>query len=168
MARRAWLPHPTPPPLRQGCKARRSWASRAHVPATRMPRARARPQVWNLTNCKLKNNLVGHKGYVNTVTVSPDGSLCASGGKVRARGRAGGARARAGVAWVRAGGRAGEAWGAGGPRSTQGLRGFGRVHQFLQLFRPPPTLPDRPLLCARCCPGCCPLLPDCPLLPTAA
>jgi WD40 repeat protein len=40
-------------------------------------------QVWNLTNCKLRNNLVGHQGYVNTVTVSPDGSLCASGGKVR-------------------------------------------------------------------------------------
>ncbi|PNH10939.1 Guanine nucleotide-binding protein subunit beta-like protein, partial [Tetrabaena socialis] len=38
-------------------------------------------KVWNLTNCKLKNNLVGHTGYVNTVTVSPDGSLCASGGK---------------------------------------------------------------------------------------
>ena len=42
-------------------------------------------QVWNLTNCKLKSNLVGHTGYVNTVTVSPDGSLCASGGKVRLR-----------------------------------------------------------------------------------
>ncbi len=40
-------------------------------------------KVFNLTNCKLKNNLVGHTGYVNTVTVSPDGSLCASGGKVR-------------------------------------------------------------------------------------
>ncbi|GAX81966.1 hypothetical protein CEUSTIGMA_g9394.t1 [Chlamydomonas eustigma] len=38
-------------------------------------------KVWNLTNCKLKNNLIGHAGYVNTVTVSPDGSLCASGGK---------------------------------------------------------------------------------------
>jgi hypothetical protein len=38
-------------------------------------------KVWNLTNCKLKNNLIGHTGYVNTVTVSPDGSLCASGGK---------------------------------------------------------------------------------------
>ena len=37
--------------------------------------------MWNLTNCKLKNNLIGHTGYVNTVTVSPDGSLCASGGK---------------------------------------------------------------------------------------
>ena len=38
-------------------------------------------QVWNLTNCKLRNNLAGHTGYVNAVTVSPDGSLCASGGK---------------------------------------------------------------------------------------
>jgi len=38
-------------------------------------------KVFNLTNCKLKNNLVGHTGYINTVTVSPDGSLCASGGK---------------------------------------------------------------------------------------
>jgi guanine nucleotide-binding protein subunit beta-2-like 1 protein len=40
-------------------------------------------KVWSLTNCKLKNNLIGHTGYINTVTVSPDGSLCASGGKVR-------------------------------------------------------------------------------------
>lgn len=39
-------------------------------------------KVFNLTNCKLKNNLVDHTGYINTVTVSPDGSLCASGGKV--------------------------------------------------------------------------------------
>eukprot|EP00178_Gracilaria_changii_P023396 TRINITY_DN70839_c0_g1_i1.p1 TRINITY_DN70839_c0_g1~~TRINITY_DN70839_c0_g1_i1.p1 ORF type:complete len:356 (+),score=52.68 TRINITY_DN70839_c0_g1_i1:69-1070(+) len=38
-------------------------------------------KVWNLTNCKLKNNHIGHGGYVNCVTVSPDGSLCASGGK---------------------------------------------------------------------------------------
>lgn len=42
-------------------------------------------KVFNLTNCKLKNNLVGHSGYINTVTVSPDGSLCASGGKVSGR-----------------------------------------------------------------------------------
>ena len=40
-------------------------------------------QVWNLTNCKLKTNHFGHKGYLNCVTVSPDGSLCASGGKVK-------------------------------------------------------------------------------------
>jgi guanine nucleotide-binding protein subunit beta-2-like 1 protein len=38
-------------------------------------------KVWNLTTCKLKYNLVGHTGYLNTVTVSPDGSLCASGGR---------------------------------------------------------------------------------------
>jgi guanine nucleotide-binding protein subunit beta-2-like 1 protein len=38
-------------------------------------------KVWNLTLCKLRTNLIGHTGYVNTVTVSPDGSLCASGGK---------------------------------------------------------------------------------------
>ncbi|CAI0451141.1 unnamed protein product [Linum tenue] len=38
-------------------------------------------KVWNLTNCKLRNTLPGHGGYVNTVAVSPDGSLCASGGK---------------------------------------------------------------------------------------
>jgi len=38
-------------------------------------------KVWSLNNCKLKTNLVGHTGYINTVTISPDGSLCASGGK---------------------------------------------------------------------------------------
>ncbi|KAJ8430603.1 hypothetical protein Cgig2_021565 [Carnegiea gigantea] len=38
-------------------------------------------KIWNLTNCKLKATLAGHNGYVNTVAVSPDGSLCASGGK---------------------------------------------------------------------------------------
>lgn len=38
-------------------------------------------KVWNLTNCKLKTNHIGHNGFLNTVTVSPDGSLCASGGK---------------------------------------------------------------------------------------
>lgn len=38
-------------------------------------------KVWNLTNCKLRTNLQGHTGYLNVVTVSPDGSLCASGGK---------------------------------------------------------------------------------------
>lgn len=38
-------------------------------------------KVWNLTNCKLKTNHFGHSGYLNCVTVSPDGSLCASGGK---------------------------------------------------------------------------------------
>eukprot|EP00127_Corallochytrium_limacisporum_P005980 Clim_evm57s215 gene=Clim_evmTU57s215 len=38
-------------------------------------------KVWNLTTCKLQTNHIGHGGYLNTVTVSPDGSLCASGGK---------------------------------------------------------------------------------------
>merc|ERR1711890_216318 len=38
-------------------------------------------KVWNLTNCKLKTNHIGHTGYLNTVTMSPDGSLCTSGGK---------------------------------------------------------------------------------------
>lgn len=38
-------------------------------------------KVWNLTNCKLKTNHYGHTGYLNYVAVSPDGSLCASGGK---------------------------------------------------------------------------------------
>lgn len=38
-------------------------------------------KVWSLQNCKLKTNHVGHKGYINTVTLAPDGSLAASGGK---------------------------------------------------------------------------------------
>jgi len=38
-------------------------------------------KVWNLTNCRLKTNHFGHAGFLNCVTVSPDGSLCASGGK---------------------------------------------------------------------------------------
>ena len=38
-------------------------------------------KVWTLNNCKLICNLIGHTGYLNTVTISPDGSLCASGGK---------------------------------------------------------------------------------------
>jgi len=39
-------------------------------------------KIWTLTDeFKLKKNLVGHTGYINTVAVSPDGSLCASGGK---------------------------------------------------------------------------------------
>jgi guanine nucleotide-binding protein subunit beta-2-like 1 protein len=38
-------------------------------------------KVWNLSNCKLRTNLVGHTGVVYVATVSPDGSLCASGGK---------------------------------------------------------------------------------------
>uniref|UniRef100_A0A1I7ZHY0 Small ribosomal subunit protein RACK1 n=1 Tax=Steinernema glaseri TaxID=37863 RepID=A0A1I7ZHY0_9BILA len=38
-------------------------------------------KVWNLSNCRLKTNHYGHTGYINNLTVSPDGSLCASGGK---------------------------------------------------------------------------------------
>ncbi|KAF3819582.1 hypothetical protein GH733_015091 [Mirounga leonina] len=38
-------------------------------------------KVWKLANCKLKTSHIGHTGYLNTVTVSPDGSLCASGDK---------------------------------------------------------------------------------------
>lgn len=38
-------------------------------------------KVWNTTNFRVKHDLKGHNGYLNTVTVSPDGSLCASGGK---------------------------------------------------------------------------------------
>jgi len=38
-------------------------------------------KVWNLNQCKIRYDLMGHTGYINTVTVSPDGSLCASGGK---------------------------------------------------------------------------------------
>jgi len=38
-------------------------------------------KVWELSKCKLRTNHYGHTGYINTVTVSPDGSLCASGGK---------------------------------------------------------------------------------------
>ena len=50
------------------------WQSRNWLPSVL--------QVWNLTNCKLRTNHFGHQGYLNCVTVSPDGSLCASGGKV--------------------------------------------------------------------------------------
>ena len=39
------------------------------------------PQVWELSKFKLKTNHYGHTGYINTVSVSPDGSLAASGGK---------------------------------------------------------------------------------------
>lgn len=39
-------------------------------------------KIWALgEEFKLKKNLTGHTGYINTVTVSPDASLCASGGK---------------------------------------------------------------------------------------
>jgi guanine nucleotide-binding protein subunit beta-2-like 1 protein len=38
-------------------------------------------KVWSLRDCKLIQDLEGHQGYLNSVTVSPDGSLCASGGR---------------------------------------------------------------------------------------
>lgn len=38
-------------------------------------------KLWDMTTCKLLHVFEGHTGPVNTVTVSPDGSLCATGGK---------------------------------------------------------------------------------------
>lgn len=38
-------------------------------------------KVWDLNKMKLRANFIGHNGYVNTVAISPDGSLCASAGK---------------------------------------------------------------------------------------
>lgn len=38
-------------------------------------------KVWDLGKWQLQTNLAGHSGVINTVTISPDGSLCASGGK---------------------------------------------------------------------------------------
>ena len=38
-------------------------------------------KVWDRNKGDLKTKHFGHSGYVNSVTVSPDGSLCASGGK---------------------------------------------------------------------------------------
>lgn len=38
-------------------------------------------KVWNLVDCSLKKTLTEHTGYLNVVSISPDGSLCASGGK---------------------------------------------------------------------------------------
>merc|ERR1712098_240525 len=38
-------------------------------------------KVWNLSSCKLRTNLVGQGGVVYTIAISPDGSLCSSGGK---------------------------------------------------------------------------------------
>ena len=37
--------------------------------------------VTSILNLRDRRTLKGHTGYLNTVTVSPDGSLCASGGK---------------------------------------------------------------------------------------
>jgi len=38
-------------------------------------------KVWNLSDFRCTYTLSGHTGHVNSVTVSPDGSLCASAGK---------------------------------------------------------------------------------------
>jgi len=38
-------------------------------------------KVWSLSDCRIRATHRGHSGYINSVTVSPDGSLCASGGK---------------------------------------------------------------------------------------
>jgi len=38
-------------------------------------------KVWSGSALSLEYDLTGHTGYVNTCTMSPDGSLCASGGK---------------------------------------------------------------------------------------
>eukprot|EP01068_Selenidium_serpulae_P007678 Selendium_serpulae@DN4775_c1_g1_i6.p1 len=38
-------------------------------------------KVWRLPDCKLQTNLVGHTLPLYTLTISPDSSLCASGGK---------------------------------------------------------------------------------------
>jgi guanine nucleotide-binding protein subunit beta-2-like 1 protein len=38
-------------------------------------------KVWSLSTCKIRTNLKGHTGPLYTVTISPDGSLCASGGR---------------------------------------------------------------------------------------
>ncbi|KAI3859121.1 hypothetical protein MKW92_026459 [Papaver armeniacum] len=38
-------------------------------------------KLWNMTNCMLRYTFIGHGGYVNIVVVSPNGTLCASGGK---------------------------------------------------------------------------------------
>jgi guanine nucleotide-binding protein subunit beta-2-like 1 protein len=38
-------------------------------------------KLWRRDNLQLKANLIGHTNCVNTVTLSPDGHFCASGGK---------------------------------------------------------------------------------------
>ncbi|KAI8084767.1 WD40-repeat-containing domain protein [Halteromyces radiatus] len=38
-------------------------------------------KVWEMGKLQLRYNLIGHNGYVSKVAISPDGSLCASGGK---------------------------------------------------------------------------------------
>jgi len=37
--------------------------------------------VWNLDVGELQTDHIGHTGYISALTISPDGTLCASGGK---------------------------------------------------------------------------------------
>ena len=37
--------------------------------------------IWNMSSNQIKNRLKGHKGYVQSIAISPDSSLCASGGQ---------------------------------------------------------------------------------------
>jgi guanine nucleotide-binding protein subunit beta-2-like 1 protein len=38
-------------------------------------------RIWEITSSQVKGKIHGHKGFINCAIVSPDGSLCASGGK---------------------------------------------------------------------------------------
>mmetsp|Transcript_27868 Transcript_27868/g.27553 ORF Transcript_27868/g.27553 Transcript_27868/m.27553 type:complete len:330 (+) Transcript_27868:35-1024(+) len=38
-------------------------------------------KLWEQQTYKLKHNLIGHTGCINSITISPDGNFCASGGK---------------------------------------------------------------------------------------
>nr|UXY87991.1 guanine nucleotide-binding protein beta SU like protein [Cryptomonas curvata] len=38
-------------------------------------------KIWNVVEKKVQMRLNGHKGYLSSLCISPDGSLCASGGK---------------------------------------------------------------------------------------
>ena len=90
-------PHPTPPHPQLWntigeCKLTLDQAHSDWVSAVRFSPSPENPifvsagydklvKVWSLATFKLRADLVGHTGYLNAVTVSPDGSLCASGGK---------------------------------------------------------------------------------------
>jgi len=37
--------------------------------------------IWDIPSNKIRNRLKGHKGYVQSIAISPDSSLCASGGQ---------------------------------------------------------------------------------------
>lgn len=40
-------------------------------------------KLWKQENLQLKQDLEGHEGAVNSITISPDGIFCASGGNDR-------------------------------------------------------------------------------------